>query len=226
MGVCKYCGVRIIRISATKCKKCFDQVFRYVESYTWFRFTEMDKEEYFHELMKMAVSETLQKHFHLESKGQVDSLELSSKEIVLLVMKNVTYTKENMFKDASIGKVKRDTGNLVVTNKRLIFLGGMMKITKDYSAVLDIEEHDELGIKIPTNYNVGNRTVKLYQYFSPCVEEIYFIQKIWEYSVAGRDFLEGLGKYEKPSAFARYRVKKPASIIGVRKETKDNEEAV
>lgn len=226
MGVCKYCGARIIRLSATKCKKCFDEVFRYTESYTWFRFTEMCKEDYFHELISMAVTPTMQKHFDLESGGRLNSLELNVDETVLLAIKNVSYVKEALLKDSSIGRIKSDTGCLVLTNKRLVYLGRILRINKEYVSILSIEEHNELGIKIPQNFNLENRTVKLYQYFSPCVEEIYYIQKVWEYVVAGRNILEGMEKHETSGCHNRYRVKKQASIREVRKNSKDEKEAV
>jgi hypothetical protein len=186
----------------------------------------MCKEDYFHELISMAVTPTMQKHFDLESGGRLNSLELNVDETVLLAIKNVSYVKEALLKDSSIGRIKSDTGCLVLTNKRLVYLGRILRINKEYVSILSIEEHNELGIKIPQNFNLENRTVKLYQYFSPCVEEIYYIQKVWEYVVAGRNILEGMEKHETSGCHNRYRVKKQASIREVRKNSKDEKEAV
>ena len=211
MGVCKYCGTKIIRLSATKCKKCFDEVFRYTESVKWFEFTEMDKEEYFMEILKMAQSPTIKKHFYLESDGNIGKGILDTEEMPLLALKGVSYFKDKLFKDGTINKVRSDNGCLIVTNKKIIFIGRIVKITKEFIDVVDIESHDGIGIKIPSNLSASNRSIKMYQYFTPCVDEKYLIRKLWEYQVAGitRDCVEEIGMF---SGGKRCRVKRPAPI--------------
>lgn len=225
MGVCKYCGTKIIRLSATKCKKCFDEVFRYTESVKWFEFTEMNKEEYFIEILKMAQSPTLKKHFDLESDGKISKGILDPGELPLLALKGISYNKDKLFKDGTINKVKSDSGCLIVTNRKIIFIGRIVKVTKEFVDVADIELHDGIGIKIPSNLSEGNRSIKMYKYFTPCVDEKYLIKKLWEYQVAGitRECEEHIGFLPEGK---RYRVNRPAPTWGKRQGTEYSEEVI
>lgn len=211
MGVCKYCGTKIIRLSATKCKKCFDEVFRYTESVKWFEFTEMDKGKYFIEILKMAQSPTIKKHFYLESDGKINNGILDLDEMPLLVLRGISYFKDVLYKDGTVNKVKNDNGCLIVTNRKITFVGRIVKIKKEFVDIVDIEDHDGIGIKIQSNLNKGNQSIRMYQYFTHCVDEKYLIRKLWEYHNAGitKECMDELGL---EVGGKRYRVSRPAPI--------------
>ncbi|MDD4583030.1 MAG: hypothetical protein PHR60_02445 [Eubacteriales bacterium] len=196
MGTCRYCRRRIIRPTATICKKCFDEVFRYEKSVKWFETSQMDKLHYYKELIKIAKAPTIKKHFQLESNGLIDSFELMEGETVLAVIKNVKYigerivegTEKGLFKkngedqDWHIQKIRKDTGCLIVTTDRLEFLGRYLKVVKEFSKLEKIEDYDGLGITIPAITEINHENVVLRQYFYPFVDYRYLIHMIGEFS--------------------------------------------
>ena len=195
MGVCGYCNKKIRRASATICKPCLDEVFRYEQSIKWFEHTDMDKFDYFNEIIKMTGTTVIQKHFQLESRGLSEQLRLHDDETLLAVIKNVKYDKDLILDGDEkryfrknedqqgwhVKKVRREMGFLFITTKRLELIGRDMKVVKRYREEECLEDYDGLGISIPAYKQVRGREVTLRQYFYPFVDYKYLVNKAFEF---------------------------------------------